>query len=468
MPRTKKTAQDEVLTVDNAETEKPLETISEVSVTIDNLEADNAEIKVVKESEQNNSKEYQPTNTELSNDDSDTYKLDESTKKESPLLMVIEGSRSTTKSVIVSPDGTNLFINFPSVVYKSDEPLTCTGAFTAYKTVSEKTDEPALDKEGNPKKDKKGEPIMKRKTTTVKEHWVVGQAALKKAGHIKMTDGANHKEQFFAQLFGGSLANQSDTDLMALSSPGDKKGKTRMLNLQVITQSIASSKKLREQLASYKAIEFKGTKFKLKVSKEVKAHPENFGVAKFAFDEQKSDGKDYPDVIGTVDCGEGTLMDIPYNIRGSVPSDNDAYLHGGGGMASLKMQFLKTAGEYDTSSGNDIEYLQAALMNADWVDNKVVIKGENYQHLSGALQLAIENWLTQTQAQVAVRNTTKIGLRYPLYLCGGGFGCKPVYELFKAELIKNGVPPHHIKLVEDPQFLGVKYTGEFYAKQQSA
>lgn len=466
MPRTKKTAQDEVLTADNVETEKPLDTISEESETIDNLEVDNAEIKVVKESEQNNSKESQPTNTELSNDDSDTSKLDESTKKEPPLLMVIEGSRSTTKSVIVSPDGANLFINFPSAVYKSEEPLSCTGAFTAYKTVSETTSEPSLDKDGNPRKNKKGEPVMKRKTTTVKEYWVVGQAALKKAGHIKMTDGADYKEQFFAQLFGGSLANQSDTDLMAFSTPGDKKGKTRVLHLKVVTQSIASGAKLREKLAPYKAIEFKGTKFKLKISKEFTPRPENFGVAKFAFDEQKSTGT-YPDVVGTVDCGEGTLMTIPYNIRGSVPSDNDAYLHGGGGMAALKMQFLKTAGEYDTSSGNDIEYLQAALMNADWVDNKVVIKGESYQHLSGALQLAIENWLTQTQAQVAVRNTTKIGLRYPLYLCGGGFGCKPVYELFKASLIKNGVPPHHIKLVEDPQFIGVKYTGEFYAKQSA-
>ena len=467
MPRTKKTAQDEVLTVDNAETEKLLETIPEALEAIDSLEADNAEINVVKESEQNTSKEPKSTNTELSNDNSDTSKLDKTTKKESPLLMVIEGSRSTTKSAIVSPDGTSLFINFPSVVYKSEEPLTCTGAFTAYKSVSEPTDEPSLDKKGNPRKNKKGEPIMKRKTTTVKEYWVVGQAALKKTGHSKMTDKSDYKERFFAQLFCGSLANQSDTELIALSSPGDKKGKTRVLNLEIVTQSIAAGEKLREKLAPYKAIEFKGTKFKLKISKKFNPRPENFGVALYAFNEQKSTGKDYPDVIGTVDCGEGTLAEVPYNILGSLPSDNDAYLHGGGGFAALKMQFLKTAGECDTSSGNDIEYLQAALMNADWADDKVVIKGESYKHLSDALQLAIKNWLTETQAQVAVRNATKIGLRYPLYLCGGGFGCKPVYELFKLELIKNGVPPHHIHLVKDPQFFGVKYTGEFYAKQSA-
>ncbi len=84
MPRTKKTAQDEVLTVDNAETEKPLETIPEASETIDSLEVDNAEINVVKESRQNTSKEPQSTNTELINDNSGTSKLDESTKKNHP------------------------------------------------------------------------------------------------------------------------------------------------------------------------------------------------------------------------------------------------------------------------------------------------------------------------------------------------------------------------------------------------
>ena len=388
--------------------------------------------------------------------------------KPSVTRVVFENSRSYCKVFyrFVSPETGVIegFKDIASAVCKTDDITQASGAFSLWHT------EPVFNVRGEQETKK-----VKRKVKGVETevdskvfkkystHWVVGESALKRPEVVRMTDGKNYKFDYFPQLLLGALSMIPDSELKAMSTGK----KTRTLRIDLITQSVTDAFKLRGLLDTIKGVTIRGTRYNITWSKAPLGHPENFGIALQAIKDRKPTQR----YAATVDIGRGTFAVIKYDISNSVPAHCDVNLHSSGGIQKFLDTFMKVVGtalNEDASEGNDLDQLELVLRVAGWNNeqNKVSIDKEAYKTLVSSFQMALDAWLERTQAAVAIQTATKFGLDMPLYLCGGGMASEPIKQTVKALLVKNGVPENHLIDVPDPQYSGVKLTGQYYANSK--
>lgn len=348
-------------------------------------------------------------------------------KKE--ITIILDGGRSRIK-VLLIVDGqvtTNLVID--SVVCPVDAPpFGELGAFSMSRG------------KGEDKKD-------------IVEHWVVGSSAkLQGKPFIAMSDGENHKVDYFPILALGAIA--SLPNLYDLSTGSNEK--TRSLSIKLITLSLANPLDLKAGIGACKWMKVDGVKYSLSFSKTALNYPEGYGASLF--------GQDKGSTLYTLDVGFGTACVSQYNNQGKLPKRVSHKPNGGGGISTLIREFAESVANGDSSRLIKPSQLREILESSTFEDGRVQAIAPDGREIGTALEVAIKNWIRDTPLTFALESLSTAGRKHPIVLCGGGFEVPAVQHLVKQALAQSSIPETNLIVPPNPGLIALSEMTKIYTQ----
>ena len=277
------------------------------------------------------------------------------------------------------------------------------------------------------------------------ESWVVGNSArFQQKQYIAMSEGENHKIDYFPVLVLGAIA--SLPNLYDLSTGANPKNRT--LTLRLSTLSLASPLALRGAIEQCKWISVDGIKYKLSFGKAgFLGYPEGYGASLYT--QTKLSGLSNT-AFYTFDIGFGTATLTEYSNLGKLPKRGLCSPNGGGGVATLIREFSEQISNSDSARLIRPSQLREILETSTIEDGKVIAIAPDGREIGAALEVAIKAWIKDSPLTYALEKLGTSGRRHPVTLCGGGFAIPPVRNMITAELLKAGIPENNLLIPEQP------------------
>ncbi|MBW4597710.1 MAG: hypothetical protein KME46_33600 [Brasilonema angustatum HA4187-MV1] len=288
------------------------------------------------------------------------------------------------------------------------------------------------------------------------EHWVVGSSAkLQGKPFIAMSDGDNHKINYFPILALGAIA--SLPNLHDLSTGSNEK--SRSLSIKLITLSLANPLDLKAGIGSCKWIKVDGIKYSLSFSKTALNYPEGYGASLYA--------KDKGSTVYTLDVGFGTACVSQYNNQGKLPKRVSHKPNGGGGISTLIREFAESVASGDSSNLIKPSQLREILESSTFTDGKVTAIAPDGREIGSALESAIRNWIKDTPLTFALEGLSTVGRKNPIVLCGGGFEVPAVHQYVKDALMQSSIPETNLILPPNPGLIALSEMTKIYTQNNA-
>ncbi len=290
------------------------------------------------------------------------------------------------------------------------------------------------------------------------EHWIVGTSAkLQSKDYITMSDGENHKVEYFPILVLGAIA--SLPNLYDLSTGANEKN--RSLSIKLITLSLANPTELRRAIKQCRWMKVDGVKYSLSFSKDALNYPEGYGASLYG----QGDKLDRP-TLYTFDIGFGTACVSEYNNLGKLPKRVSHKPNGGGGVATLIREFAEAVANSDSARMIKPSQLREILFTATYEDGKVKAIAPDGRDVGDALKAAITNWIKDSPLTFAIESLGIQGRKHPVILCGGGFAIPPAREMVKTAMIGAGIPAPNLIEPEQPGIVALSEMRKLYIQSQ--
>lgn len=348
-------------------------------------------------------------------------------KKE--ITVILDGGRSRIKVLLIVDGQVTSSLVIDSVVCQTDAPpFGELGAFTMSRG------------KGEDKKD-------------IVEHWVVGSSAkLQGKPFVAMSDGENHKVDYFPILALGAIA--SLPNLYDLSTGANEK--SRSLTIKLITLSLANPLDLKAGLGACKWMKVDGVKYSLSFAKTALNYPEGYGAALF--------GQDKGSTVYTLDVGFGTACVSQYNNQGKLPKRVSHKPNGGGGISTLIREFAESVANGDSSNLIKPSQLREILESSTFENGTVNAIAPDGREIGAALEVAIKNWIRDTPLTFALESLSTAGRKHPIVLCGGGFEVPAVQHLVKEALSKSSIPQDNLIVPPTPGLIALAEMTKIYTQ----
>ncbi|MBP5977555.1 hypothetical protein HW132_33805 [Brasilonema sp. CT11] len=287
----------------------------------------------------------------------------------------------------------------------------------------------------------------------VVEHWVVGSSAkLQGKPFVAMSDGENHKVDYFPILALGAIA--SLPNLHDLSTGSNEK--SRSLSIKLITLSLANPLNLKAGLGACKWMKVDGIKYSLSFSKTALNYPEGYGAALFSQDKGST--------VYTLDVGFGTACVSQYNNQGKLPKRVSHKPNGGGGISTLIREFAESVANGDSSRLIKPSQLREILESSTFEDGRVNAIAPDGREIGTALEVAIKNWIRDTPLTFALESLSTAGRKNPIVLCGGGFEVPAVQHLVKEALAESSIPLDNLVFPPNPGLIALSEMTKIYTQ----
>jgi hypothetical protein len=291
------------------------------------------------------------------------------------------------------------------------------------------------------------------------ESWVVGNSArFQQKQYIAMSEGENHKIDYFPVLVLGAIA--SLPNLYDLSTGANPKNRT--LTLRLSTLSLASPLTLRAAIEQCKWISVDGIKYKLSFGKAgFLGYPEGYGASLYT--QSKLSGLSNT-AFYTFDIGFGTATLTEYSNLGKLPKRGLCSPNGGGGVATLIREFSEQISNSDSARLIRPSQLREILETSTIEDGRVIAIAPDGREIGDALEVAIKAWIKDSPLTYGLEKLGTSGRRHPVTLCGGGFAIPPVRDMITTELLKAGIPENNLLIPDQPGTVALSEMKRLYTR----
>lgn len=352
------------------------------------------------------------------------------------ITLIIDAARSSIKFTAICEGQVISCPKLPSVFAQLENPLHQElGAFS----VGLKPQEDAP--EGEKSKD-------------VIKHYVVGDRATLEIAPTAMTQGHDHKIEFFYLLALGAI---SSIPRLYDCSTGTSE-KSRILTLRMVVLSLGDGKALLDQLAPLRWIKVNGVKYRLGFALSSSMYfAEGFGSAVWAKSFLNLDplNPEHRDVT-VFDVGYGTACQTDYVCYGDLPLKRFVETNGGGGLGSLVTFLSRAMARGDSSRLIPISEVRQILEDSRYEEGQPVAIANDGRDVSEALARALQWWMTDSPLRFALDSVSLAGRRQPIVLVGGSFRIPAIREKIRARLEQGGARAENLLFPDHPESLSVQ------------
>ena len=352
-----------------------------------------------------------------------------------PITLIIDAARSSIKFAAIFRGQVIECPKLPSVFAQLENPLHQElGAFSV-----------GL-------KGKKAEDDKKLKDEV--KHYVVGDRALLEINQTAMTQGHNHKIDYFYLLALGAIS--SIPDLYNLSTGASEKART--LTLKMVVLSLSDGKALLDQLKQCRWIKVNGVKYQLNFLLNHSLYfAEGYGSAVWAKKQLSLEPLDPKKRDVTVfDIGYGTACQTDYVCNGTLPLKKFVETNGGGGLGSLVTFLSRAMARGDSSRLIPTSEVRQILEDSKFENGHVKATANDGRDVSQSLELAIKWWMTDSPLSFALDSVSLASRRQPVILVGGSFAIPAIVAKIKQRLIDGGANESLILTPDNPEILSVQ------------
>ncbi len=356
------------------------------------------------------------------------------------ITLILDAARSSIKFSVIFRGKSILCPKLPSVIAVLTNPLHQElGAFTV-----------------SLKSPREGE----KKPTNVVKHYVVGDRALLENDPIAMTQGHNHKVDYFHLLCLGAIA--AIPNLYDLSTGINEKSRT--LTIKIVVLSLSDGKALLDQLKPCQWINVNGIKYKLNFLISYSLYfAEGYGSAVWGHEKFKNSKHQELTVF---DIGYGTACQTDYVIYGKLPLKKFVETNGGGGLGSLVTFLSRAMARGDSSRLIPTSEVRQILEDSVFKDGKTCALANDGRDVSQALELAISRWMNDSPLTFALDSISLVARRQPVVMVGGSFAIPPIKERIKSRLIKAGASEELLLFPDNPGMLSIQGMESLYISAQ--
>jgi len=286
-----------------------------------------------------------------------------------------------------------------------------------------------------------GLPSGKKPKDTVK-HYVVGDRATLEIAPVAMTQGHDHKIEYFYLLALGAIS--SIPRLQACSTGTSETSRTLTLRMGVL--SLGDGKALLDQLAQCRWIKVNGIKYRLSFLLGSSLYfAEGFGSAVWAkgflnLDPLNPQHRD----VTVFDIGYGTACQTDYVCYGDLPLKRFVETNGGGGLGSLVTFLSRAMARGDSSRLIPISEVRQILEDSRCEDGQPRAIANDGRDVSEALARALQWWMTDSPLRFALDTVSLAARRQPIVLVGGSFRIPAIKERIRQRLEQGGAKPEHL------------------------
>lgn len=356
------------------------------------------------------------------------------------ITLILDAARSSIKFSVIFKGKSISCPKLPSVIAELTNPLHQElGAFT----VSLKS----------PK-------IGEEKAENVVKHYVVGDRALLENDPVAMTQGHNHKVDYFHLLCLGAIA--AIPNLYDLSTGMNEKNRT--LTIKIVVLSLSDGKALLDKLKPCQWMNVNGTKYKLNfLTNHSLYFAEGYGSA--VWGHQKFSNSKHQELT-VFDIGYGTACQTDYVIYGKLPLKKFVETNGGGGLGSLVTFLSRAMARGDSSRLIPTSEVRQILEDSIFQEGKSCAIANDGRDVSQALELAISWWMNDSPLTFALDSISLVGRRQPVVMVGGSFAIPPIRERIKSRLLKAGASEELLLFPDNPGMLSIHGMESLYISNQ--
>ena len=296
------------------------------------------------------------------------------------------------------------------------------------------------------------------------KHYVVGDRATLEINPVAMTQGHDHKIDYFYLLALGAIS--SIPNLYELST--GTSSKSRVLTLKMVVLSLGDGKTLLDQLKQCRWIKVNGVKYRLNFLLNHSLYfAEGYGSAVWAKQELSLKPLDPRNRDVTVfDIGYGTACQTDYVCYGELPLKRFVETNGGGGLGSLVTFLSRAMARGDSSRLIPISEVRQILEDSRYSDGQVIALANDGRDVSEALERAIQWWMTDSPLSFALDSVSLASRRQPVVLVGGSFRIPAIKEKIKHRLVLGGALDGYLLFPENPESLSVQGMVELFRSPQ--
>ena len=356
------------------------------------------------------------------------------------ITLILDAARSSTKFSVIFKGKSIACPKLPSVIAELINPLHQElGAYTV-----------------SLKCPKDGE----KKPTSIVKHYVVGDRALLESDPIPMTQGHNHKVDYFHLLCLGAIA--AIPNLYDLSTGMNEKNRT--LTIKIVVLSLSDGKALLNKLTPCQWINVNGIKYKLNFLINYSLYfAEGYGSA--IWGHQKFLNSRHQELT-VFDVGYGTAAQTDYVIYGKLPLKKFVETNGGGGLGSLVTFLSRAMARGDSSRLIPTSEVRQILEDSTFSDGKTKAIANDGRDVSPSLELAISWWMNDSPLTFALDSISLVARRQPVVMVGGSFAIPPIRERIKSRLLKAGASEELLLFPDDPGMLSIRGMESLYISNQ--
>jgi hypothetical protein len=356
------------------------------------------------------------------------------------ITLILDAARSTIKFSVIFRGQTISCPKLPSVFAELENPLHQElGAYSVgIKTQAEGESKP---------KD-------------VVNHYVVGDRAQLEVNPVAMTQGHNHKVEFFHLLALGAIS--SIPDLPSLSTGNSEK--SRVLTIKVVVLSLSDGKALLDKLKPCRWIKVNGIKYRLNFLLNHSLYfAEGYGSAVWGREAYKNEAFRE---ITVFDIGYGTAAETSYTTYGKLPLRKYIETNGGGGLGSLVTFLSRAMARGDSSRLIPTSEVRQILEDSTFENGQVKAIANDGRDVSQALELAIQWWMTDSPLSFALESVSLTSRRQPVILVGGSFAIPGIKERIKERLLKAGAAEEFLVFPPNPETLSIRGMEPLFASEK--
>ena len=286
------------------------------------------------------------------------------------------------------------------------------------------------------------------------KHYVVGDRATLEIAPVAMTQGHDHKIEYFYLLALGAIS--AIPNLYECSTGTSEKSRT--LSLRMIVLSLGDGKALLDQLAPCRWIRVNGVRYRLSFLWASSLYfAEGFGSAVWAkrflnLDPLNPQHRD----VTVFDVGYGTACQTDYVCYGDLPLKRFVETNGGGGLGSLVTFLSRAMARGDSSRLIPISEVRQILEDSRYEDGEPVAIANDGRDVSEALARAIIWWMTDSPLRFALDTVSLAARRQPIVLVGGSFRIPAIKAKIRERLERGGAKPENLLFPDAPESLSVQ------------
>ncbi|MBO3463406.1 hypothetical protein G7B40_041130 [Aetokthonos hydrillicola Thurmond2011] len=296
------------------------------------------------------------------------------------------------------------------------------------------------------------------------KHYVVGDRATLEINPVAMTQGHDHKIDYFYLLALGAIS--SIPNLYECSSGTSETSRT--LTLKMVVLSLGDGKALLDQLKQCRWMKVNGIKYRLNFLLNHSLYfAEGYGSAVWAkkFLNLEPLNPTHRDVT-VFDIGYGTACQTDYVCYGELPLKRFVETNGGGGLGSLVTFLSRAMARGDSSRLIPISEVRQILEDSKFEDGKARAIANDGRDVSEALERAIQWWMTDSPLSFALDSVSLASRRQPVVLVGGSFRIPAIKEKIKQRLERGGAIDSNLLFPENPESLSVQGMVELFNENQ--